>query len=156
VLQQVGSAADVYARPANIFVAEFIGSPSMSFFRGPVSGADGTLAVQTASIRFSLPAQLAEAVRQRGVSEVVVGVRPEHIDPSESLGERSVAAVFDAQVDVVESLGSEVHATLLVDGRGVVARLPVESPPRPGETRPFSVAAEHLLLFDADSGELLA
>jgi multiple sugar transport system ATP-binding protein len=156
VLQQVGSAAEVYARPANIFVAEFIGCPSMSFFRGPVNASDATISVQTASIRFTLPAELAEAVRRRGVSEVVVGVRPEHIDPSESLGERSVAAVFEAQVDVVESLGSEVHATLLVDGRGVVARLPVESPPRPGETRSFSVAAEHLLLFDAASGELLA
>jgi hypothetical protein len=42
-----------------------------------------------------------------------------------------------------------------VDGRGIVVRLPVESPPIPGETRRFSVLAEHLLLFDASSGELI-
>ncbi len=156
VLQQVGTAADVYARPANLFVAEFIGSPAMAFFRGPVKAVDATLSVQTPSITFALTDQLAEAVRRNGVAEVVVGVRPEHIDPAETLGERRVAAIFAAHVDVVESLGSEVHATLLVDGRGIVARLPVEDPPTPGETRRFSVAAEHLLLFEAASGELLS
>ena len=156
LLQQVGTAADVYARPANLFVAEFIGSPAMSFFRGPVQAVDGVLSVQTPSITFSLFDELGEVVRRHGVAEVVVGVRPEHIDPAEAMGERRVAAVFDAHVDVVESLGSEVHATLLVDGRGIVARLPVEEPPTAGETRRFSVAAEHLLLFDAATGELLS
>ncbi len=156
LLQQVGTAADVYARPANLFVAEFIGSPAMSFFRGPVQAVDGVLSVQTPSITFSLFDEAGEVVRRHGSAEVVVGVRPEHIDPAETLGERRVAAVFDAHVDVVESLGSEIHATLLVDGRGIVARLPVEESPTQGETRRFSVAAEHLLLFDAATGELLS
>ena len=156
LLQQVGTAADVYARPANLFVAEFIGSPAMSFFRGPVQAVDGVLSVQTPSIVFSLFDEPGEVVRRHGSVEVVVGVRPEHIDPAETLGERRVAAVFDAHVDVVESLGSDVHATLLVDGRGIVARLPVEAPPTAGETRRFGVAAEHLLLFDAATGELLS
>ena len=156
VLQQVGTAADVYARPANLFVAEFIGSPAMSFFRGPLKAVDDTLSVLTPSITFSLFDELGEVVRRHGAADVVVGVRPEHIDPAETLGERRAGAVFDAQVDVVESLGSEIHATLLVDGRGIVARLPVEEPPVSGQTRRFSVAAEHLLLFDAASGELLS
>jgi len=155
LLQQVGTAADVYARPANLFVAEFIGSPAMSFFRGPVSAADGTVSVKTPAITFALLDELGETVRRNGATEVVVGVRPEHIDPAETLGEQRVAGVFAAQVDVVESLGSEIHATLLVDGRGIVARLPVEDPPSPGETRQFSVLPEHVLLFDAVTGRRL-
>ena len=156
VLQQVGTAADVYARPANLFVAEFIGSPAMSFFRGPVSAADGVVSVQTPAITFALFDELGETVRRNDAAEVVVGVRPEHIDAAETLGERRVSAAFAATVDVVESLGSEIHATLLVDGRGIVARLPVEDPPTPGETRRFSVLPEHVLLFDAATARRLA
>jgi multiple sugar transport system ATP-binding protein len=155
LLQQVGTAAEVYARPSNLFVAEFIGSPAMSFFRGPVNAIDGVLSVQTPAVSFSLFDELGERARRNGAADVVVGVRPEHIDPAETLGEHRVAATFAAQVDVVESLGSEIHATLLVDGRGIVARLPVEDPPGPGQTRRFGVLPEHVLLFDAATGRRL-
>ena len=155
VLQQVGSAADVYARPANLFVAEFIGSPAMSFFRGDVQETDGAMSVQTPAIRFTLSPEQGDTLRRAAATEVVIGARPEHIDLAESLGEEGAAATFPAQIDVVESLGSEVHATLLLDGRSVVTRLPADDPPHAGETRRFAIAMEHLLLFDPASGRRL-
>lgn len=155
MLQQVGTADDVYARPANLFVAEFIGSPAMSLFRGDVLEKDGVLVVQAPAITFALWDELAELVRKSGTTEVVVGVRPEHIDIAEDFGERRAAATFSVVVDVVESLGNEVHVTLLVDGRGIVARLPADDAPRAGETRQFAIAPEHLLLFDPATGRRL-
>jgi len=156
LLQQVGSPQDIYERPANLFVAEFIGSPAMSFFRGtPRDTGDGGLAVDCPSISFTLsPAQAAVARRASG-AEVVVGVRPEHIEPAEAYGERAAAATFDAQVDVVEMLGNEIHATLLIDGRGVIARLPSDELVRQGASQRFVVAPEHLLFFDPATGRRL-
>lgn len=152
VLQQVGAPQEVYARPANLFVAEFIGSPAMSFFRGPVRSADGVLVVETPAVSFRLWHQNADVVRQAGVQEVIVGVRPEHIELAETFGERPPAAQFQANVDVVEALGNEVHATLLLDERSVVARLDADAPIRTGEVRRFCVAPERLHLFDPATG----
>jgi multiple sugar transport system ATP-binding protein len=157
LLQQVGSPQDIYERPANLFVAEFIGSPAMSFFRGPLRDAgDGRLAVECPNIVFTLePAQAAVARTSTG-GEVIVGVRPEHIEPAAAYGERAAAAAFDALVDVVEMLGNEIHATLLIDTRSVIARLPADVVVRQGATERFAVAPEHLLFFDPATGRRLA
>lgn len=156
VLQQVGPPQEVYARPANLFVAEFIGSPAMSLFRGPVRDrGNGVLLVEGPAVVFRLWHQNADLVRAAGVSEVVVGVRSEHIEPAETFGERTAAAQFQATVDVVESLGNEVHATLLLDERSVVARLPADAAPQAGEVRRFCIAPERLHLFDPATGRRL-
>jgi multiple sugar transport system ATP-binding protein len=152
-LQQVGSPQDVYTRPANRFVAEFIGSPAMSFFQGPLAdGPGGTLAVDTAGVRFVLGAERAASARRHALAEITVGVRPEHIELADQFGERATAAAFDAHVDVIEALGNETHATLLVGGRAIITRLPTDAAIRAGETRRFAIAPQHLLLFDPASG----
>jgi multiple sugar transport system ATP-binding protein len=156
VLQQVGSPQDIYARPANMFVAEFIGSPAMSFFRGALrDGGDGRTTVECADLSFSLtPAQAAQARTVAG-DQVVVGVRPEHIERAAAFGERSAAATFEAQVDVIEELGNEVHATILLNGRSIIARLPSDEVLQAGVTERFAIAPERLLLFDGTSGRRL-
>jgi len=156
-LQQLGTPQEVYERPANLFVAEFIGSPAMSFFRGQArADASGLLTVEAGPVAFTLSAAQATAVRAVSATDLTVGVRPEHIDLAEEQGGATPAAAFTAVVDVVESLGNEIHATLLLDGRGVVARLESKHALNAGETRSFAVAAEHLLVFDPASGRLLA
>ncbi len=155
VLQQVGPPQEVYERPANTFVAEFIGSPAMPFFSGEVKEADGALVLQTPGIAFRLIGQHADAVRRQDVTEVTVGVRPNHIQLAELYGDRPSAATFDADVDVVESLGSEVHATVFVEDRPIGVSLPAKDAPQPGETRRLAVAPEHLHLFDTGTGRRL-
>jgi multiple sugar transport system ATP-binding protein len=148
-LQQVGPPKEIYERPANRFVAEFIGSPSMSFFAGPVTaGTGGGIVVEAAGVTFAIPAERADTLRAAGLSEAIVGVRPEHIELKEKLGARAAAATFDAVVDVVESLGNEIHVTLLLGGRSLVARLPADAAIETGQARGFAVAREHVLLFD--------
>ncbi len=157
VLQQVGSPQEIYSRPANVFVAEFIGTPAMSFFRGGLRDTgDGRTIVACADVAFSLtPAQAALARTVRG-ADVVVGVRPEHIERAAAFGERSAAATFEGQVDVVEELGNEIHATILLEGRSIIARLAADEPLRAGATERFAIAPERLLLFDGASGGRLA
>jgi multiple sugar transport system ATP-binding protein len=123
VLQQVGTPEELYEDPANTFVAGFIGSPAMNLV--PHTVVDGA-----------------------GSSGQTVGFRPEHIDVGTGAGD---SARFDARVEVVEYLGDEQIAHLLVRDTPVVAKLPVEERVTPGETHTFSVARDKLRLFDAET-----
>src|SRR5579883_1431581 len=79
VLQQLASPAEVYAHPANMFVAGFIGSPAMNFFRGELTAADGDLRVQTSGLDLKLPIEIAARAQSLANRKVVLGVRPEDI-----------------------------------------------------------------------------
>ncbi|MBD0339308.1 MAG: TOBE domain-containing protein [Thermoleophilia bacterium] len=120
VLQQVGTPEELYTRPANVFVAGFIGSPAMNL----------------------VPAPLVDA----GGQGLIAGFRPEHVGV-DGRGEVS----FQASVEVVEYLGDEQLAHLRVRETPVVAKLPVTDRVPAGEERTFSVAREHIHLFDAES-----
>ena len=111
VLQQVGPPQEVYAKPANLFVARFIGNPPMNTVAGTVFWTDGTLGVQLPGGRVELPQSAGVAVKERDRDDVVVGVRPEHamLDPE---------GAIEATVAVVEILGHEQH---------VICRLPDET-----------------------------
>ena len=117
VLQQIGPPQDVYARPANLFVAQFIGSPPMNTVAGRVARVGDALVVELPGGRAPLPAGLAAAVEQRGLTEVVIGVRPESL--------RFIAAGgVTATVVVIESLGYERHVVCrLEDGSLVIVRV---------------------------------
>jgi len=109
VLQQVDTPQNVYEHPANIFVAGFIGSPAMNFFKGRLLSRDSKLYVDLADFEVELADRLGKALLGRGVGpEVVLGVRPEHI----RLAGRAGAGIR-CRVEVVEPLGSEtlVHVT---------------------------------------------
>jgi multiple sugar transport system ATP-binding protein len=126
VLQQIGSPEDLYTRPANVFVATFIGSPSMNVLPAEALGvgADGRLA----------------------------GFRPEHVRLGAG-GDRS--ARLDATVEVVEYLGDEQLAHLRLGDRALVAKLPVEPRLLAGSRQTFTVPLEKVVLFDGASTEAL-
>jgi multiple sugar transport system ATP-binding protein len=148
-LQQVGTPREIYTKPENRFVAEFVGMPSMSFFKGAVRMAgEGRLSVSADGIQFALTDTQSETVRPRKLEDVIIGVRPEHIELATVSEDPDAAATFDARVDIVEALGNEVHATLLLAERSIIARLPADAAITSGDERRVAVAAEHLLLFD--------
>jgi ABC-type sugar transport system ATPase subunit len=127
LLQQIGTPAELYTRPANVFVATFIGSPSMSVVPAPAIGVAG-------------PGELA-------------GFRPENI----RLGASDEASVgLDAVVEVVEYLGDEQIAHLRLGDHELVAKLPVSATLRAGTRESFAVARRDIVLFDRASGEATA
>ncbi|MGA2756164.1 MAG: ATP-binding cassette domain-containing protein [Solirubrobacteraceae bacterium] len=122
-LLQLGTPEQLYTRPANTFVATFIGSPAMNVIPAPVLklGSDSSL----------------------------VGFRPEHI----RVGSAENGSVgFEAGVEVVEYLGDEQLAHLRLGELSLVAKLPVAERVEPGTTAAFAVAREALLFFAADTG----
>ena len=135
-LQQVGTSDEVFGRPANRFVATFVGSPAMNVL--PARVEDGALAAGP----FRFPS------RVEGGRALEVGVRPEHV----SLGGDGAPAL----VRLVESAGSEAFAHLEVAGERLVARVPADARPQPGETVRVEIAARDVHVFDADSGACLA
>ena len=148
VLQQVGAPGDVYARPANLFVARFIGTPPMNTVTGDVTRVDGAVGVRIPGGVVELPDALGAAVERRGLERVVLGVRPEDL----TIGE---GGPIKATVSVIESLGHERHVVCrLEDGQLIIVRQAANVPP-PAETSEVGLAtdAARLHVFDADSEE---
>ncbi|MCW7537925.1 ABC transporter ATP-binding protein [Aquabacterium sp. A7-Y] len=146
-IQQIDTPAEVYARPANLFVAGFLGSPPMNFIEGRLgTDADGRpvfmaagLAVPLATYRFGGPPEIGRSV--------VLGVRPEHL----SL-QGSGPAGGTATVSLVEPMGSHQIVWLSFEGRQPLAlSVPVGSEPPPGSAVSFHVDAERISLFDPQS-----
>jgi multiple sugar transport system ATP-binding protein len=144
-LQQCDEPRAVYARPANVFVAGFIGSPSMNLLEAEVKGAGCELN----GVRLALPADAAAAASGRG--HVIVGLRPDALE----LAPDGLAA----RVEVVEDVGAEAYAICRSDTPGgerrVIARVDSRRPPVQGETVHLRPLGEEAHLFDPDSGERL-
>jgi len=144
VLQQVDEPQRVYARPANLFVARFIGNPPMNTVEGRLTSAAGDgLAFESAGLTVPLPAPLARAARAAGLERAVLGMRPEDLQVDR-------AGSISAKLTLVESLGHERHLILrLDDGQPLVARQPAEAAvPRDGEPVALGVGSDALHLFD--------
>jgi len=148
VLQQVDVPQDVYARPANLFVARFIGNPPMNTVDGEMVSSNGTTGVQIRGGVIPLPPPLATAAGRGDRREVVLGVRPEHL----VLGSEGP---ISATVSVVESLGHEQHVICrLEDGQLVIVRQPSSvTPPAIESAVRMTADAPHLHLFDSATEE---
>jgi multiple sugar transport system ATP-binding protein len=143
VLQQVGPPQQVYERPDNLFVARFIGNPPMNTVAATVTSAGEGAALAIGGARMPLPAPLAGVAP----AEVVVGVRPEHL-------ELSVDGELPAIVVVVESLGHERHVVCRVESGELVTVRQAARDAAPGEGSAVRIRADvrHLHVFDAATG----
>ena len=107
ILQQVDTPLNLYNRPANRFVAGFLGSPEMNFLEGRVVARDGDLWLETESLR--LPLSELNLHREWSGRQVTLGIRPEHILKCESGPDGSSSLVqLEIEVEVVEPMGSSV------------------------------------------------
>ena len=142
-LQQLGPPQEVYDRPANVFVARFIGSPPMNTFAASLDHEDGSATARIGESLLELPDALAATARERGLSEAVVGVRPEHLAPG--------SEGIETKLRVVESLGHERLLVCELPGSGeplVARRSAAEAAPDEGETVRFVADRDQLHLFD--------
>ncbi|AHD23278.1 sn-glycerol-3-phosphate ABC transporter ATP-binding protein UgpC [Rhodococcus pyridinivorans] len=172
IVQQVGAPQELYDHPRNLFVAGFIGSPSMNFVPGQIENGS----IRTSFGEFRLPDERWETVRRNNPSrEVVVGIRPEHFEDTDLLDptQRETGVTFSAEVDVLESMGSDKFAYFTAEGPGVhskdldelaadagadmsaeslVARLSVESQATKGGTVQLWFDRAKIALFDQETG----
>jgi len=145
-VQQMGSPLDVYERPANLFVATFIGSPSMNILDARFDG-NGI-----AGDSFLLKPTARQAQRLgRANGPISVGVRPQHLRAVRD----ATGAAFTTRVDVVEHLGSEKYAYFSLGGKTLTARLAEDDPVTEGAPAAFSVDMTQVLLFGPDGANLM-
>jgi multiple sugar transport system ATP-binding protein len=147
-LMQVGAPQDLYDNPKKLFVAGFIGSPSMNFVNVTRDGNE----VSGDGITFPIPTRYRSGLD--GTTAMVAGFRPEHLE----LGDLSNAATIRANADVVEFLGDEelLHVTVQGHEGDVVAVVSSEHRVKPGDVLDLKLPLEKLHLFNAESGESLA
>jgi ABC-type sugar transport system ATPase subunit len=157
-LQQVGTSEDVYERPANLFVARFIGTPPMNTLPGVVDEHGTAVGVSVGTSGWlEVPASRREVLG----GEVVAGVRPEHLVVAPAAvgdgGEVDASAPgLRGRVRAVEWLGHEALVLVEVEGETVAVRQAASVPvPEPDATVLVSAGADRVHLFDRSSGERL-
>ncbi|MGH9030936.1 MAG: ABC transporter ATP-binding protein [Acidimicrobiia bacterium] len=139
-LQQVGPPQAVYERPANLFVARFIGNPPMNTVTGQVVNGSGTVrAVAIPGGEIPLTPEIGAEITRLGLDEVVVGVRSEHLKVGSE-------GPIEVTVSVIESLGHERHVFCrLRDGQPLIVRQPSDVP-APVEEAPTRLTVEKMEL----------
>ena len=155
VVQQIGTPQQVFSNPANLFVAGFIGTPQMNFFRNAkLQLTDGEYSVVIFGKEFTLPDNKQAILREKNASPgtVIAGVRPVHM----FLADDGIKSV----VDVSEMMGSEMHLHMNVEGTDVVAVIPFDEESETGyinnrETVSFKMNPGHIHLFDSRSEQSL-
>ncbi len=163
VIQQLGSPQELYERPANLFVAGFIGSPAMAFFNATAqrAGDGATLTIADRTVILAGPSAATAAVAAAsGAHAVIAGVRPEDFH----LASADDATTLRGVVDVVERLGSEqliyiqtagARATENTGVQGVTARIAPDAVVRHGDSVALALDPARVHLFDTQTGARL-
>ena len=138
VVQQLGTPDDIYNRPANTYVATFIGSPTMNLLRGAATG--GHFGIQGAALNLAAPAS---------ANEVLLGVRPEHLVMQDS-------APWRGKVSVVEPTGPDTYVMVDTAAGGVTLRTDAQTRVQPGDAVGLAVEPANAHWFDASSENRLA
>ncbi|OBI21237.1 ABC transporter ATP-binding protein [Mycobacterium sp. E2327] len=170
VAQQIGTPDELYERPANLFVAGFIGSPAMNFF--PAELTPNGLKLSFGEVMLDPEVQRVISAHDKPAN-VIVGVRPEHLADAALIDgyQRIRALTFEVKVDMVESLGADMYVYFTTAGPAVhaaqldeleaqgevhenqfVARVPAESRATIGQSIELALDTTKVAVFDADSG----
>ncbi len=146
-IQQVGEPLEIYERPRNLFVANFIGSPPMNLLRARLSR-DGTAAVAS-GFTLTLPATL-RAASGNDAKEVVLGIRPENVVEAGE-GARGLTASLPVEVEFVEPLGDEVIVHGRVGEAVLLCKLGPRRVPEAGSRLDVAIELDRVHVFDAET-----
>ena len=157
-IEQVGSPAELYARPANSFVAGFIGSPTMNFLPARVEAeGDRLFVVPTGGPRLPIPPSRVERYRPLAGKPVVLGLRPEDFTNTWTEESRDGSGVvpLDVVVEIAEPLGSDTLVFSRLGASEIVGRLSATAAPAIGAPVRLNAHLNRMHLFDADTGSAL-
>jgi multiple sugar transport system ATP-binding protein len=144
VVQQIGTPTELYERPANRFVAGFVGSPAMNFIEGSVHGADGRMRFRSDDGAVEVP--LDTTGREQG--RAVLGIRPESIFVDGGPWVPHRTAPVDARLDVIEPMGSEIVLSARAQDHELVARVAPQPLPEPEAPIRLLIDVTKVYLFE--------
>lgn len=156
VLQQIDTPKNLYDYPANMFVAGFIGSPSMNFFEAKLERANGGLVVDTGAFALPLPKEKANAVSSHVGKSIFFGIRPEDIHDVQFVPRGvSEEAKLQANASLVEVMGSEVFVYIERGGQEFVGRFDPRTTVSTGKPLEAVVDMSRMHIFDRETEEAL-
>jgi len=147
IVQQYGSPMDIYERPANLFVASFIGSPSMNFIPVEVQGVgtDAAVVLKSGKSESGMVVRRA-ALKNHSGKSMTLGLRPEAMQVGGVGG-------LSAEVRLIEPTGPDTHVFFEINGSHCVGRCAPHDTPRPGDTVNVTIDASRAVFFDPRTGK---
>jgi multiple sugar transport system ATP-binding protein len=160
VLQQLGSPYEVYNKPANTFVAGFMGSPRMNLVKARLAKASDGLALEIKKgerplVRIPVPSP-SSALSAHAGGEVIAGIRAEAVRLAEGAAAGPMERPFDARVEVTEPTGADTLVVLDLGGNEFTVRLEPDVQLKPGQDARFLVDLSKLVCFDTATERLIA
>ncbi len=157
-IQQVDSPLELYNHPNNMFVAGFIGSPAMNFMDAKIEkDGDDYFADGFGAFRIKVPEQFTDRIKDYDGKRVVFGIRPEDLTDARITHDLDITPEnsFEAEVEVVEPMGSEIYLYLAVDEHEMIARVDAESDAEVGDKIKLGVYTKKMHIFDNETEEAL-
>ena len=150
-VQQIDTPINMYNKPANKFVAEFIGAPSMNFLKGEIKKVNkSVIVINKGTVELNLSQALEDRLESYDSENIIVGIRPEDIyisDPDSGIV---------VQVEVVEPMGNETFIYFMLDGKKMIARIASSIIIKPTDEINVKINTEKIHLFDTDSGLIIS
>jgi multiple sugar transport system ATP-binding protein len=157
LLQQIDTPQVLYDHPNNVFVAGFIGSPSMNFFDATLVESDGRLEVNAGGFRLTVPEEKAKDWRQHKGREVIFGIRPEDIHAKQFVPPGILESDMVAATEVVELMGNEIYLYLSTrDKKQFIARVDPRVRTTMGQDVELAVNMANAHIFDTKTEVSLA
>ena len=154
-IQQVDSPLDIYNRPANQFVAGFIGSPPMNFFAGRIVRRPNQVLFDEGTFQVAVPGAAAEKLAAHDGAEATMGIRPENVGEREALPEAHPGRVVRVAVDVVERMGAESFLYATTGRSAIAARVGAACRRRVGESMEVVLDMDKAHFFGGPDGRSL-
>jgi multiple sugar transport system ATP-binding protein len=151
-IQQVGSPLELYDRPANRFVAGFIGSPAMNLFEAELKSTGDNVSLRAGDFTLDLPPDMAKYFQDYTEQKVVVGIRPEDFKQAD---EHSPGETISATIEVVEPIGNETYVNVAAGNVTLTAAVGRRSEVKPHSTLSLVPIFENMHLFDFHSQKSL-
>jgi multiple sugar transport system ATP-binding protein len=151
LLQQIDTPQNLYDMPNNLFVAGFIGSPAMNFFKATIRRGDGKLFVDGGAFKVQIPDKKTETYAHLVDRPVIFGIRPEDIKDPNYLPPGIFAQPVEAKVDVTELMGNEIFLYLSSGDHSYVARVDPRTQARMGDAMQVDFNMDNMHIFDPDT-----
>ena len=155
MLQQVATPQNLYDKPVNLFVAGFIGSPSMNFFDAKITAAEGHLYAEGNGFQLPVPDQFREPLTGYVDQVVTLGVRPENIYDAGLAPQDIQGSTLPARVDLTEMMGNEVFVYLMAHDTPFVARVDPRTRARRGMAIDVTIDLAHLHFFNKETSRAI-
>ena len=151
IIQQIASPMEIYDYPLNKFVAGFIGSPGMNFLPATIVSDNAKVYIDTGSFRLLIPEKKVPYLQDHKDKDVILGIRPEHIEDADFADSSISNKMFTAMVEVVETLGSEIQLDVASGDYNLVARVDPRTKAKRHQEIELAVNMDKIHLFETES-----